>query len=418
MRHIFNKIHLWLSFPLGIVISIICISGAALVFQDEMQEWSNPKKYFISEKKGEILPIPELVTIVNSKLENNAVNSVQITSDPERNYIMGLKEGSRASIYVNPYTGDIMGKSERGEGFFSVVQRLHRWLLGGKGSIGQSVVGYTTLFFVIILITGIIIWWPKNRKQLKGRLQIKTKYGLKRFILDLHTSGGIYLVIGLLILSLTGLYYSFDWYRKGLTSLLGIEMTEYRGQRSSEEKSRQYNYQKEESSNKLENNPKRKGGNPNYRKNPDSNNRESTQNEAQIISTENTNKQKSAPNNIFNSWQKIFDELKAKNTNYKSITIQHSSASVSQNFMFGNARASDLYNFDNETGEITKIQLYKDQDGATKLRGWIYSLHTGKWGGFFSKIITFIIALLGGMLPLTGYYIFYKKRKRNKIISN
>lgn len=417
MRHLFNKIHLWLSFPLGIIISIICISGAALVFQDEIQEWSNPRKYFVSEKEGEILPIHELITIVNSKLENNSVNSIQITSDPERNYTMGLKEGGRASVYINPYTGDIMGKSERGEGFFSIVQRLHRWLLGGKGSIGQSVVGYTTLFFVIILISGIIIWWPKNRKQLKGRLQIKTKYGLKRFWIDLHTSGGAYLLIGLLILSLTGLYYSFDWYRKGLTSLLGIEMTEYRGQRSSEEKIGQYNPQREESSNKPQNNSKRKGGNPNYRANADSNKRQSNKDEAQIIDSEN-NTQKYAQNNLFNSWQKVFEYLKAKNLNYKSISIQNGSASVSQNFTFGNIRASDQYIFENETGEITKIQLYEDQDRATKLQGWIYSLHTGKWGGLFSKVITFIVALLGGILPFTGYYIFYKKRKKNRITTN
>lgn len=417
MRHLFNKIHLWLSFPLGIIISIICISGATLVFQDEMQEWSNPRKYFVSEKKGEILPIHELITIVNSKLENNSVNSIQITSDPERNYIMGLKEGGRASVYINPYTGDIMGKSERGEGFFSVIQRLHRWLLGGKGSIGQSVVGYTTFFFVIILISGIIIWWPKNRKQLKGRLQIKTKYGLNRFWIDLHTSGGAYLLIGLLILSLTGLYYSFDWYRKGLTSLLGIEMTEYRGQRSSEEKTGQYNPQREESSNKPQNNFKRKGGDPNYRANADSNKRQSNKDEAQIINSENST-QKYAQNNLFNSWQKVFEELKAKNLNYKSINIQNGSASVSLNFTFGNVRASDQYIFENETGEITRIQLYEDQDRATKLRGWIYSLHTGKWGGLFSKVITFIVALLGGILPFTGYYIFYKKRKKNRITTN
>lgn len=43
--------------------------------------------------------------------------------------------------------------------------------------------------------------------------------------------------------------------------------------------------------------------------------------------------------------------------------------------------------------------------------GWINSLHMGNYWGIWSKIFTFIAALIGASLPVTGYYLFYIKEK-------
>ena len=89
---------------------------------------------------------------------------------------------------------------------------------------------------------------------------------------------------------------------------------------------------------------------------------------------------------------------------------------VTQNKTWGNSRATDRYSFDGRTGEITEYQPYKDQERTMKVRGWIYSVHVGSWGGWFSRIITCIIALIGASLPITGYYLWIKRlnAKRKK----
>ncbi|MDD6951435.1 MAG: PepSY-associated TM helix domain-containing protein, partial [Parabacteroides sp.] len=46
------------------------------------------------------------------------------------------------------------------------------------------------------------------------------------------------------------------------------------------------------------------------------------------------------------------------------------------------------------------------------LRRFFYSLHTGTWGGLTTRILYFLTALIGGILPLSGYYLWWKKRKR------
>lgn len=91
-------------------------------------------------------------------------------------------------------------------------------------------------------------------------------------------------------------------------------------------------------------------------------------------------------------------------------------ANVSFNRM-GNQRAADRYTFNTFTGEITDAQLYKELDKSGKIRGWIYSVHVGNWGGILSRILTFLAALIGGTLPLTGYYLWIKKKQARRRIN-
>ena len=88
------------------------------------------------------------------------------------------------------------------------------------------IVGVSTLMFVFVLISGIIIWIPRSTKALKNSLKISVNKGWKRFWYDLHIAGGLYTFIFLLALSLTGLTWSFSWYRTGFFKVFGVEMQE------------------------------------------------------------------------------------------------------------------------------------------------------------------------------------------------
>lgn len=135
----------------------------------------------------------------------------------------------KAACFINPYTGEITGIDD-GKGFFMKIMRLHRWLLDeykrdGSFAWGKTIVGYSTLVLAIIIISGLVIWYPRNKKALKNRLKIKTKAGWFRFLYDLHVSGGFYAALLLLILALTGLTWSFGWYRDAFYTAFGISTT-------------------------------------------------------------------------------------------------------------------------------------------------------------------------------------------------
>ena len=396
MKKIFRKIHLWLSVPFGLIITLVCFSGAMLVFENEVNEWFRRDLYYVETVKESPLPMDKLLEKVATTLPDSvSVTGVSISSDPGRAYQVSLSKPRRASLYVDQYTGEVKGKSER-SGFFMFMFRMHRWLLdsmnpGNEGIFwGEMIVGVSTLLLVFVLISGIVIWWPRTRKALKNSLKITATKGWRRFWYDLHVAGGMYALIFLLAMALTGLTWSFPWYRTAFYKVFGVEVQQ-RAAQGHEQKS---DAQKRDTKLAAHREKKREGNE--VRKGERSRRPENNHSDMYSVTSP------------FVYWQEIYDKLRRQNPEYKQISISSGTASVSFN-RFGNQRASDRYSFNTDNGEFTETSLYQHQDKSGKIRGWIYSVHVGNWGGMFTRILTFIAALLGSALPLTGYYLWIKR---------
>lgn len=387
MKKAFRKIHLWLSVPFGLIITVICLSGAALVFEDEVTELCRRDLYYVEKVSGAPLPVEYLIEKVAGTLPDSvAVTGVSISSDAERAYQVNLSKPRRASVYVDQYTGEVKGRHERAP-FFLTMFKLHRWLLDGMkpdGGIfwGKMIVGVSTLMFVFVLISGIVIWWPRTKKALKNSLKIAVGKGRRRFWYDLHVAGGMYALVLLLAMALTGLTWSFSWYRAGFYKVFGVEMKQRAGHGALQT---------------VHGTLQMAHGTPQTAHGGKSGRNSSEEGRG--------NREHTSP---YTCWQQVYEELKARNAGYKQITVSNGSASVSFE-RFGNQRAADRYAFNPQDGEITEVTLYKDTDASGKMRGWIYSVHVGSWGGMFTRILTFIAALLGGTLPLTGYYLWLRR---------
>ena len=238
MRKIFRHIHLWLSVPFGLIITLICFSGAMLVFEAEIMKIFRHDLYYVKEVKEATLPADKIMENVAGILPDDVTaTGLNIFANPERSYQVSLSKPRRSSLFVDPYTGEVLGKYERSP-FFLTMFKLHRWLLdsmkpGSDIFVGKLVVGISTLIFVFILISGIVIWWPRTRKALVNSLKISTGKGLKRFWYDLHVAGGMYILLFLLVMALTGLTWSFSWYRTGFYRLFGVEVQQRKSGKAS-----------------------------------------------------------------------------------------------------------------------------------------------------------------------------------------
>ena len=185
----------------------------------------------------------------------------------------------------------------------------------------------------------------------------------------------MYAIVFLLAMALTGLTWSYPWYRNAFYSLFGVEQSVQK------------------------NNTKEAYANKSVRK---------TNNNA--VDAEKVSESQSP----YLYWQDVYEFVAQENSDYKQITISNGSVNVSFN-RIGNQRASDSYKFDNRTGRVTDHTYYSDNNKRNKLRGWIYSVHVGSWGGMVTRILAFMAALLGATLPLTGYYLWIKRLyKKNK----
>ena len=399
MRKIFRNIHLWLSVPFGILITLICFSGAALVFEKEVMELCHHELYFVKKVEAAPLPMEQLMTKVAATLPDSvSVTGVNISSDPERAYQVTLSKPRRASMYVDQYTGEIMGKYERAP-FFNFMFRMHRWLLDSMkqdGGIfwGKMIVGTSTLMFVFVLISGVVVWWPRTRKALKNSLKIVANKGWRRFWYDLHVAGGIYALVFLLAMALTGLTWSFQWYRTGFYKTFGVEVQPSMGHGNAAANATAKGGKREESPEGRSGRPGNRGEKP----------------EGRGEHSESREGRKRSP---YTNWQQVYEQLAEANPDYKLISVSDGSASVALP-RCGNQRGTDRYKFNPRNGEITETTLYKDLDNSGKIRGWIYSVHVGSWGGMLTRILTFIAALVGASLPLTGYYLWLRKKIRRK----
>lgn len=400
MRKIFRNIHLWLSVPFGILITLICFSGAALVFEKEVMELCHRELYFVKKVEAAPLPMEQLMTKVAATLPDSiSVTGVNISSDSERAYQVTLSKPRRASMYVDQYTGEIMGKYERAP-FFNFMFRMHRWLLDSMkqdGGIfwGKMIVGTSTLMFVFVLISGVVVWWPRTRKALKNSLKIVANKGWRRFWYDLHVAGGMYALVFLLAMALTGLTWSFQWYRTGFYKTFGVEVQPSIGHGNAAANATAKGGKREESPEGRSGRPGNRGEKP----------------EGRGEHSESREGRKRSP---YANWQQVYEQLAEANPDYKLISVSDGSASIALP-RFGNQRGTDRYKFNPRNGEITETTLYKDLDNSGKIRGWIYSVHVGSWGGMLTRILTFIAALVGASLPLTGYYLWIRRLMKRKI---
>lgn len=484
MKKLFTKIHLWLSIPFGIILVIVCLTGSILVFEKELLEACYPSRYYVKEAKGEPLPTVALISAARQQLPDSVkITGIRVFPDPKRTYQLVLP-ARKAAVFVNPYTGEITGTDD-GKGFFLDMMRLHRWLLDeykrdGSFSWGKALVGYSTLVLVIILISGIVIWFPRTKKALKNRLKIRTRNGWFRFFYDLHVAGGFYATLLLLALALTGLTWSFSWYRNTFYSVFGVSTSPIQAHGPSAQKEttgerkkgKREEYREKETNKRIREssltrekkaapsaerlpplvaaNPTRKGTEAQEDKKSDNRKAEKGANPTEESKRyepserpkgerkqsegrkagqeegnertktekgkEDTHREKTLEKTDYTVWGTVLVSLQNRYPDFNSITVQNGTATVST-AQYGNTRGSDRYSFDPETGRITEVQLYKDLPKSSKIRGWIYSVHVGSWGGITTRILSCLVSLLGAVFAITGYYFWIKKktRKRNKL---
>ena len=412
MNNVFRKLHLWVSVPFGIVITITCFTGALLVFESDIVALYN-KELTTVKPVGEPMSVSALVEKVESGLADGVeVTGVVVSSDPAEAYKVNISRPSRTAVYVDQYTGEVKGKAGRLP-FFNTVRRLHRWLMDirpADGGIywGKMIVGMSTLAFVAILITGLVIWWPRNRKMLKNRIRIVTKKGCNRFWYDLHVAGGFYALLILLAMALTGLTWSYGWYRDAFYSMFGETTTQTAKGKDGGRAVKSERIAVENGAATMLSLPADTAA-----VQPDAVTAATVQADAVTAATMLSAEEESE----YYSWQKALEAVVAKEPCYNTIIVTDGSVTVALGG-WGNQRANDKYTFDESTGEITSESLYADTPLRSKASGWVRTVHVGTWGGMVTKVLYFFAALLGASLPLTGYYFWikrlYGKRKRDR----
>lgn len=227
-RKFLLKLHLWLSLPLGIIIMLICLSGATLVFKNEIRNALGMPKVVAPHgksgkggKDGKTASLQQEKSTVSHQCSPNGCSqcpskevchpSASAKDDASAKSNEAVKE--KTSVVGKSSSKDAPYGTTTKRDFFSYVTKFHTGLL--MGSVGKLIVTYTTLFFVFILLSGIFIFLPGNGKQLRQRFKVEWGKGAKRRLFDLHVSLGWWTLLWLLLLAVTGLGFGLKLVPKG-----------------------------------------------------------------------------------------------------------------------------------------------------------------------------------------------------------
>ncbi|CUU13610.1 Uncharacterized ironregulated membrane protein Ironuptake factor PiuB CDS [Bradyrhizobium sp.] len=220
-----HQIHSIAGLVLALLLALIALTGAIMSFEDEIGDHLNSGIMQVAPRQAPALMPDELVARLKAGQDLGKVSAVTLSSDPAaavRVRFARDEQGARpTSLYVDPYDARVLG-APRGEEFFATVRRLHRWLLipGDAKGWGRQITGIAALGLIVMLISGLVLRWPRRAGSVK--MWLKPNLGLSGRGLhrSLHAVIGTWVLPVYLVMTLTGLWYSFDWYKDGVVWLL------------------------------------------------------------------------------------------------------------------------------------------------------------------------------------------------------
>ncbi|WP_052353901.1 PepSY-associated TM helix domain-containing protein [Flectobacillus major] len=355
IKKIIGQIHLWLGLISGLVVFVVSITGALYAFQEEFDNVSKPEFLYVNDF-GNHQRLAPSVLLANFKkaYPKEKVNQLRLKTIPENAAALVITQKKKV-IAMNPFTGKIHGERRLDRDFMTIVVQIHINLL--LGHIGEEIIKWNTLIFFVMLLSGLYLWFPSKRNQLKSAFKMKWNATRKRLNYDLHNVWGFYFLWILLPITLTGLFWVFDSVPEAIYKITNTKMT--------------------------------------YNK--------------KVNSVYQPHAPKASIDSLFG--------IVSTYGNYASANIQLPKDSIGNyrfvmRYPYRWVRKQNTFIFDQYTGKLLNQDLYENFTTADKIRVSNYDIHTGRMFGFIGKFLALFAGLFGASLPITGFYIWWGKRRK------
>jgi uncharacterized iron-regulated membrane protein len=360
MKKIIGWLHLWLGIGSGLVVMTVALTGSLLVFEKELEPRLSPSFSYVDVPTGaQTVSMDMLTAKVLDRYKGYKLSQIYIEAEANRSVIISVQKSKHdiLSVAVNQYTGQIIGAVDEERRFFSVVLQLHRYLC--MGETGKIITGISCCIFLIMVLTGLVLWWPKRNTR-KQRLRIKWDAKWKRLNWDLHAVLGFYVHIIIFVIALMGLTWSYQWVNNMIFYVFD--------------------------------------GKPMVRR--------------VAPKTGTTATTVTYLDNMLHSTDSILAyngpiRLRVDEKEARAITV------IKQNYDAPISNIASFLYFDPASGKLVKKVLYENESRGMKARRLVFPIHTGSLLGWPTKILALIAALVSASLPVTGFVIWWNRKKKS-----
>lgn len=359
-------LHLWLGLSSGIIVFIVALTGVLFIFCDDIIDGLAYDSLYVKEVKEQKLTPEEILKAFKKQLPDRKASYFITYRDPERTIKMAssTKDRDLQFSWIDPYTGKVL-TSGKAYDFFYVIAHIHSGHIP-FGYAGNLIVEISVWIFLIELITGLILWWPKkwNRSTKLQSFTIKRNASFKRLNYDLHNVPGFYNLLPALLITITGLIIVNKPLNKTTHKIFDGMPRAYAVIRDLK---------------------------PEY---------DSTKTFAPI--------------------NPIVQKLFAKNPEAEQVKLSVA-AKDSITSLFAVA-AEDIGLKGVQNGKTFSINRYTGKEieipvkvlNGLDIDDTTMNLHIGFWAGWLGKTLTLIVGLICMFLPVTGFLIWYGRRNKSK----
>jgi len=370
-KSILLQVHSIAGLVLALLLALIALTGAIMSFEDEVVDHLDAGIMQVAPRPAPALMPDELVARLKAAHGVGKVSAVMLSSDPSAAVRVRFgrdEQGGRpASLYVDPYDARVLG-SPRGEEFFTTVRRLHRWLLipGDAKGWGRQITGVAALGLIVMLVSGLVLRWPRRAGSVKMWLKPNLSLSGRGLHRSLHAIIGTWVLPIYLAMTLTGLWYSFDWYKDGVVWLLSRPQGP--------------------AAKMMPANPPRAAGRP----------------------------EPAQPIGFDQAWT-TFQREEGGRFARALLTLPASPGTVIRIRSWGKdmtlEATRDEFRIDAVTGQLASAERYSDKTFGEKVIAAIYDIHRGAVLGWPGKLAFMIAAALMPLFAVTGILLYLSRRK-------
>lgn len=226
LRKLLFQLHWLLGITFGCVLVVTSVTGVMLSFEDEIMTAASRDIVSVAAPADTLALSPDaLLQRIREQRPDRRIATLVVAEQPGASARvvfarMGPDDDDRRS-YVDPYTGTLLGPA-RAQGFFGAVRDLHRWLLlPGRGDgPGRQITGIACFALIYFALSGLYLRWPRRASDWRQWFVIDRRLVGRAFPRALHAVIGTWLILFYLLSGLTGLWWSYDWYKAGVIRTL------------------------------------------------------------------------------------------------------------------------------------------------------------------------------------------------------
>ena len=364
--------HKYLGLATGLIVLLVSLTGAAWVFHDEVRALADPVYDFPEATQAGLLPASQAKDLAEAVFPGRSIHGALYTEARQPIEVIFYEYDPLfyRSVFLHPTTGAVLHVDDKLTGFFAWVLRGHMYLWLPP-EIGSPIVKYGILVFLLILVTGLLVWLPKRVRHLRRNLSLRWKptTGWRRKNYDLHGIGGVYVWVFAALFAITGSVIGLPWAGLLVYRALGGE------------------------------------GDPSF-----------------VVPQNTSDAVGPVTDGAAPAYDRLIPRLMAEDPGASGYELHYphdSSASVYVEIMRGEGTnyANDYRYFDQY--ELTELNspsvyaTYAEADFAKFVLRLNYDTHVGAIGGLPGKLLAFLASLVVASLPVTGVLIWWGRGRRS-----